>query len=90
MYTNMFGCDHFGYAARSDICTDPHAGEGVPYWRAAVFFPVFVVVCSFVLLSLFLGAVTTAIDHVERLAGSIERSIECSVQPRRRSSTRSR
>jgi len=58
MYINMWGCDRYGYDNYPELCTSP-----VPWgWLAAVFFIVFALVGSLVLVTLFLGVVSTGME----------------------------
>lgn len=63
MYTNMYGCDHYGYdlwdTMQEDLCKQPQAQEVV----AAIYFLTFIVVSSLVMLSLFVGVVTTSMSE---------------------------
>ena len=61
MYINMYGCDKYGYGPMGmpEQCTSP---RGQP-WFAGLFFVSFTLVSALVLLSLFLGVVTTSMDE---------------------------
>ena len=63
MYINMYGCNKYGYSDDHDLpqpkdCTKPASFEV----GSALFFVFFMVVGSLVLLNLFLGIITTAMD----------------------------
>ena len=61
MYINMFGCKQAaGYERYPELCTDNSFGWG---WVGAVYFVVFIVIGSFVLLSLFIGVVTATMEE---------------------------
>jgi Ca2+-binding EF-hand superfamily protein len=59
MYINMLGCAHYGYGPMPHLCTH---SSGSPL-LAAAFFVSFTLVSALVLLSLFLGVVTTSMDE---------------------------
>ncbi len=63
MYTNMYGCDLYGYdlwdTMQADLCKQPQAQEVV----AAIYFLTFIVISSLVMLSLFVGVVTTSMSE---------------------------
>merc|ERR1719329_1011107 len=63
MYTNMYGCDLYGYdlwdTMQEDLCKQPQAQEVV----AAIYFLTFIVISSLVMLSLFVGVVTTSMSE---------------------------
>jgi voltage-gated sodium channel len=61
MYINMFGCDQYGYDAMETECVAP---EGWGYF-SCVYFIVFVILGAQILLSLFIGVVTTAMAEAE-------------------------
>jgi hypothetical protein len=58
MYTNMFGCDKFGYSAFPQLCTSPEAWGAI----STLYFVVFVLVGAMVLLNLFVGVITTNME----------------------------
>ena len=63
MYINMYGCDNYGYdlwaTMHADLCTKSQNNELV----AAIFFLTFIVISSLVMLSLFIGVVTTSMQE---------------------------
>jgi hypothetical protein len=59
MYINMYGCAHYGYGPMPHLCTH---SSGAPV-LAAAFFISFTLVSALVLLSLFLGVVTTSMEE---------------------------
>ena len=61
MYINMFGCDRYGYETMPDECVAP---EGWGYFSCA-YFVAFVLLGAQILLSLFIGVVTTAMAEAE-------------------------
>ena len=62
MYINMYGCDQYGYSAWPQYCTDPHASGAI----AAIFFVIFVIIGGLVLLTLFVGVVSTSMDEAQK------------------------
>ena len=72
MYINMFGCARKGYERYPALCTDNSFGWG---WLGACYFVIFIVIGSFVLLSLFIGVVTATMEEAAdkmRLSQEIE------------------
>jgi len=61
MYINMFGCDKFAYSANGMVCTAPMAFG----FLSVAYFVTFVVIGSLVLLSLFIGVITTAMSEAQ-------------------------
>jgi len=61
MYTNMFGCDKYGYSNNSELCTLPKARG----WWAVAYFVSYTIVSSLVLLTLFIGVVTTTMGEAQ-------------------------
>ena len=61
MYINMHGCDQYGYSEMPHKCTNPKA---LGVW-SAIYFVVFVVIGGLVLLTLFIGVVTTSMDEAQ-------------------------
>jgi voltage-gated sodium channel len=59
MYINMLGCDQYGYHNLRASCTSPQAWGAF----AALFFMVFVVIATFVVVNLFVGVVSTSMDN---------------------------
>jgi hypothetical protein len=64
LYINMFGCDQYGsynavYAEYPDACTNPKALGFI----AVFYFVLFVIIGAQVLLTLFIGVVTTSMDQ---------------------------
>ena len=61
MYTNMHGCDQYGYDGLGieDLCVAPH-GSGMV---AMIFFCIFTVIGALVLMTLFIGVVTTSMEE---------------------------
>mmetsp|Transcript_10330 Transcript_10330/g.26241 ORF Transcript_10330/g.26241 Transcript_10330/m.26241 type:complete len:242 (-) Transcript_10330:95-820(-) len=59
MYINMFGCEQFGYLGMEDQCVQPYA------WGllAAIYFVLFTIVGGLVLMTLFIGVVTTSMEE---------------------------
>ena len=61
MYTNMHGCDQYGYDGLGveDLCQAPK-GSGI---LAMIFFVIFTVIGALVLMTLFIGVVTTSMEE---------------------------
>jgi voltage-gated sodium channel len=63
MYINMYGCHKYGYTGWMDkLCVDPYPLEG-EYWISAIYFVFFVLIGALVLLTLFIGVVSTSMDE---------------------------
>ena len=62
MYINMYGCDQYGYSSFSDACVSPVATGAL----AAIYFVIFVIIGGMVLLTLFIGVVTTSMDEAQQ------------------------
>mmetsp|Transcript_140 Transcript_140/g.277 ORF Transcript_140/g.277 Transcript_140/m.277 type:complete len:938 (+) Transcript_140:152-2965(+) len=62
MYINMFGCDNYGYDGMEEECKNPKRWG----WLAGLYFVVFVILGALVLLTLFLGVVTTSMEKATR------------------------
>uniref|UniRef100_A0A7S1XN77 EF-hand domain-containing protein n=1 Tax=Phaeomonas parva TaxID=124430 RepID=A0A7S1XN77_9STRA len=59
MYINIYGCDHYdGYPGE---CTDPNPNPGL----AVMYFLVFIIIGALVLLTLFIGVVTTSMEEAQ-------------------------
>lgn len=61
MYINMNGCDQYGYSEMPDLCTTPVALG----WVSGMFFVIFVIIGGLVLLTLFIGVVSTSMDEAQ-------------------------
>ncbi|CAM9663299.1 unnamed protein product [Chrysoparadoxa australica] len=59
MYINMYGCDIYGYDEREELCTHPIRWG----WLSCFFFLIVVTLGAMVLLSLFIGVVTTSMEE---------------------------
>merc|ERR1711865_340566 len=88
MCINMYGCDKFGYDGHSiHGCTAPNALG----WWAAAYFVGFIFIASMVMLTLFVGVITTSMDQakaqlelVRKLDLSVKKLIaEHNLPPRR-------
>ncbi|KAG5179107.1 Ion transport protein-domain-containing protein [Tribonema minus] len=62
MYTNMLGCDVYGYDQRPQLCTAPQAH----YLSSIAYFLVFIIIGALVLLTLFIGVVTTSLEEASQ------------------------
>lgn len=79
MYINMFWCDHYGYETMPFDCVAP---EGWGYF-SCVYFVAFVLLGAQILLSLFIGVVTTAMAEAElesKRADKLNRNIKVIVK----------
>ena len=59
VYINWYGCNHYGYAGMETLCTCNDCG----YWWAPLYFVFFTVIAALVLLTLFIGVVTTSMEE---------------------------
>ncbi|GMH73107.1 hypothetical protein TrST_g10236 [Triparma strigata] len=65
MYINMYGCHKYGYSGwMMPLCEKPSPIEG-ENWGAAIFMVFFTLVGALVLLTLFIGVVTTSMDEAQ-------------------------
>ena len=65
MYINMYGCHKYGYSGwMVDLCTNPLPLHG-ENWGAAIFMVFFTLIGALVLLTLFIGVVTTSMDEAQ-------------------------
>ena len=63
MYINMYGCHKYGYSGWMEpLCVDPYPLEG-ENWLSAFYFIFFTLIGSLVLLTLFIGVVSTSMDE---------------------------
>ncbi len=62
MYTNMYGCDEYGYRDISERCTHPEAHG----WSAALFFSSFTLLATMVILNLFIGVIMTGMEEAQK------------------------
>ena len=61
MYTNMLGCDIYGYSDFPSKCISPKPRG----WIAATYFLIFITISALVLLTLFVGVVSTSMDEAQ-------------------------
>jgi len=64
MYINFFGCDQYGYSGWDDmktLCTNPKPLG----WVSGFYFVIFTILGALVLLTLFIGVVTTSMDEAQ-------------------------
>ncbi|MEM7111259.1 MAG: ion transporter [Chloroflexota bacterium] len=61
MYINMYGCDNYGYGGSEALCTDPSAAP----IGAAIFFSLFVILATMIVLNLFVGVILDSMDRVK-------------------------
>lgn len=74
MYVNIFGCDYYWNVYVQPPLRNPHnkmfwcTNPSSHYYDAPIFFISFVVISSFIMLSLFIGAITTSMaENTEKL-----------------------
>jgi len=73
MYTNMFGCDQYGYSDYEHLCTDPSA---MPL-GSVLYFVSFVTIGTMIILNLFIGVIIESMDQVKA-----ERELEAQAELR--------
>lgn len=61
MYINIYGCDRYGYAEWPEKCVSPRASGLI----ATFYFLIFTTLSALVLLTLFIGVVTTSMDEAK-------------------------
>ena len=62
MYINMYGCDRYGYTAKSIVaCTNPEANPLL----ASLFFVSFVLIGTMIILNLFIGVIMTGMEEAQ-------------------------
>ena len=59
MFINAYGCDQLGYEEWPWLCTRPSR----QYLFSVLYHVVFIVICALVLLTLFIGVVTTTMEN---------------------------
>merc|ERR1711907_668036 len=64
MYINIHGCQQYGYSEDMKPPCDEDSSKGFGV-TAAVFFVVFFILGALILLTLFIGVVTTAMEEAE-------------------------
>lgn len=64
MYTQMYGCDVFGYGTMEHLCRSP---ESFPL-LAPLYFVSFILIGSIIFLNMFVGIIVTAMDDAARTA----------------------
>jgi voltage-gated sodium channel len=78
MYTNMYGCDQYGYDGIEELCTNPSASPT----GAALFFVSFVLIGTMVIMNLFIGVIMTSMEEAKQEAnedtalGRIQQRVE--------------
>jgi hypothetical protein len=74
MYINVYGCKQWGYSdddskPHAKICNDTYYTKEVQWnWAAAFYFIIFCVLGALVLLTLFIGVVTTSMEEAYGIA----------------------
>lgn len=71
MYTQMYGCDRYGYDGREALCVAP---EAFPL-LGVVFFSSFILIGAFVVINLLIGVMTNSIEETHRSHAQLERQI---------------
>eukprot|EP00638_Chattonella_subsalsa_P020096 CAMPEP_0117860898 /NCGR_PEP_ID=MMETSP0950-20121206/4059_1 /TAXON_ID=44440 /ORGANISM="Chattonella subsalsa, Strain CCMP2191" /LENGTH=768 /DNA_ID=CAMNT_0005711163 /DNA_START=165 /DNA_END=2467 /DNA_ORIENTATION=+ len=82
MYINMWGCDRYGYGDFPELCTNPVAWG----WLSTAYFVIFAVVGSMVLVTLFLGVVTTSMENAamrQKIEEDLQEEIKLAVNKHR-------
>jgi voltage-gated sodium channel len=69
MYTQMYGCDRYGYDAMAALCTAPQAQPAL----ATLFFVSFVLIGTMIVLNLFIGVI---LNSMEEASSELERAEE--------------
>jgi hypothetical protein len=64
MYTNIYGCDKYGYEGHMEQCLN-HGPEPHGVW-AMVFFTFFAIIAAFITINLFIGVITTSMSEAQR------------------------
>jgi voltage-gated sodium channel len=76
LYINMYGCDRYGYLGNPDregTCTMPSSLPAA----APLFFMVYILVATFVMLNLFIGVVCIAMEEASAL---VRKEMDCEAQ----------
>ncbi len=63
MYTQMYGCDQYGYGAFEELCTTPVAMPVV----AVAYFVSFVLLGTMIFLNLFIGIIVNSMDEMRKV-----------------------
>ena len=85
MYINVYGCSRWGYNDDDTVpfskqCNKTEFHEGVPNWLYALYFIAFIIFGSLVLLTLFVGVVTTSMEEAQSAWVSVRhRRVYCLV-----------
>lgn len=61
MYTQIYGCDRYGFGFAEELCASPRA---MPW--AALYFVVFVLLGTVIFLNLFIGIIVNTMDEIRR------------------------
>jgi voltage-gated sodium channel len=70
MFTNMYGCDVYGYSDHPELCTRPSAAP----IAALIFFASFVITGSMIILNFFIGVVLSSMEEMRNEAEISEAS----------------
>lgn len=68
LYTNMYGCDQYGYDGREALCTQPMAYPVV----APLFFISFILIGTMVILNLFIGVIMNGMEEAQSEADDLK------------------
>lgn len=68
LYTQMYGCDRFGYGGMEELCTQPHAAPIV----SVVFFLSFVLLGAMIVINLFIGVITSNVEESQQEQRDLE------------------
>ena len=61
MYTSMYGCKGYGYESMMGLCTDNYVGGAT----AAIYWCIFEILASLMILNLFIGVITGAMEDAK-------------------------
>ena len=68
LYTQMYGCDRFGYGGMEELCTQPEATPII----SVVFFLSFVLLGAMIVINLFIGVITNNIEESQQEQRDLE------------------
>ncbi|MEM9538374.1 MAG: ion transporter [Cyanobacteria bacterium P01_E01_bin.42] len=71
MYTQMYGCDRYGYDGREALCVAPEASPLL----SAAFFSSFILIGAFIVINLLIGVMTNSIEETHRSHERVERQM---------------
>eukprot|EP00939_MAST-03C_sp_MAST-3C-sp1_P000598 g598.t1 len=77
MYINAYGCRYYGYIGYEDLCFNP---DGKSDLVSFAYFMIFTVIGAFVLMTLFIGVVTTSMDEAREEQNEAKKSKQLASQ----------